>query len=94
MSVVAVVAFNRGATLPGAGTAIIALLPVIVAALAVPVLGDRRPNDGGCCRIKRALRGVAMNSSRAGIFSRHDIGKTHARFLAPDWPFKTARLPT
>ena len=42
MSVVAVVAFNRAVTLlgAGAGTAIIALLPVIVAALAVPVLGE------------------------------------------------------
>ena len=42
MSVVAVVAFSRAVTLlgAGAGTAIIALLPVIVAALAVPVLGE------------------------------------------------------
>jgi drug/metabolite transporter (DMT)-like permease len=42
MSVIAVVAFNRAVTLLGAdaGTAIIALLPVIVAALAVPVLGE------------------------------------------------------
>ena len=42
MSVVAVVAFNRAVILlgAGAGTAIIALLPVIVAALAVPVLGE------------------------------------------------------
>jgi drug/metabolite transporter (DMT)-like permease len=42
MSVVAVVAFNRAVTLlgAGAGTVIIALLPVIVAALAVPVLGE------------------------------------------------------
>jgi drug/metabolite transporter (DMT)-like permease len=42
MSVVAVVAFNRAVTSLGAGAAaaIIALLPLIVAALAVPVLGE------------------------------------------------------
>jgi drug/metabolite transporter (DMT)-like permease len=42
MSVVAVVAFNRAVTLLGAGAAaaIIALLPLIVAVLAAPVLGE------------------------------------------------------
>jgi drug/metabolite transporter (DMT)-like permease len=42
MSVVAVVAFNRAVTLLGAraAAAIIALLPAIVAALAIPVLGE------------------------------------------------------
>jgi hypothetical protein len=32
--------------------------------------------------------------ARGNFLSRHDIGKTYARFLAPGWPFKTARLPT
>jgi drug/metabolite transporter (DMT)-like permease len=61
MSVVAVVAFNRAATLLGAGAAgaIIALLPVIVAALAVPVLREI-PSGGGAIAIGAIAVGVLL----------------------------------
>ena len=60
MSVVATIAFNKAVTLLGAAaaTAIIALLPVIVTTLAVPVLGE----------IPSWLGGIAAVVIAAGVF--------------------------
>jgi drug/metabolite transporter (DMT)-like permease len=77
MSVVAVVAFNRAVTLLGAGTAaaIIALLPVIVAALAVPVLGEI-PSRGGTVAVGAIAGGVLLATRPAPSQKRSQTNPT------------------